>query len=344
LCRLGQRPMALTLGRPDDHEVQAGREVAHRLGLRWENAESTITADAAGRSAVWEHLSGGFDGFSGWEEGRLVGALAPRFWTGCCIDGAVGGTTVTYLFNRKRAACDWDALMRRVYKGGLEPARLAQLIGPVGGMALVRDVNARLERQLRRFSGTVDQRITQGWDSLRLPYHLGAFVWRYSFGCWPIMFCLDRHFLQTFLDIPSAAMLDRKIERDLLVGRFPELARVPVDSNSWRFRPLLHDQAPLAARLERWLPLLGHWRAGWRPWNLHRERRRYHRHFDLNSRSWQSIRQRAEASRHKLAAWCSADDVQELVPPPGQRIRPKNVFNDNARRSLLGLMLWAERN
>jgi hypothetical protein len=104
---------------------------------------------------------------------------------------------------------------------------------------------------------------------------------------------------------------------ELLRSRFPHLARLPLDRNSWNTTPLLPTHAgrlrravaraaaPFTTRLQRAASRV--------------ERRYYHRVYDFNGPGWQKVRRLAEPHREHLSPWFRMDRLHAYVPPPDTR-------------------------
>src|SRR6185503_4947359 len=60
-------------------------------------------------------------------------------------------------------------------------------------------------------------------------YHVGATVWRLSFGAWPVVPMLDRAVAAIAAGIPASSLADRAAQLALVRTRLPELASLPLD-------------------------------------------------------------------------------------------------------------------
>ena len=67
---------------------------------------------------------------------------------------------------------------------------------------------------------------------------VGSRAWPIAFSSWPVLPILDRQLLETAAGIPAASLGDRRAEAELVASRFPALAALRLDRNSFDFSPL----------------------------------------------------------------------------------------------------------
>jgi asparagine synthase (glutamine-hydrolysing) len=339
LKRLQLETAPLCMGLTTDLEFIAANRVARALGWRLDrpspDPDAGVHAELAERTAKWEHLAAGFGGMDFWAAGVEAGRMGERFWSGLLMDDLIGGNAMAFAFDRRQRRWSVDQFVQRLTGWGVPMERLSQLLRPVGGRDLVGDVQSSLRNVFTQGTDAAWQRSFRGKLSTRTRFHLGAGFWRLCFGGWPIAPMIDRRLLELTIDLPPHLVMARKLERSLLARRFPPLARIPLDSNSWRFEPIRRGLVGSVIRLLPGRRLIHRWQ-GRGP-----EFRRYHRLYDINDRYWRAIRSRAEPHRSNLRAWMDDRLVAELLPPPHDKTQLSDVFGaGSVRRALLGLMLW----
>ncbi len=177
------------------------------------------------------------------------------------------------------------------------------------------------------------------WDQ-RIRNHVAMAFHRTSFHAWPLVPATDRRFIDTMFGLPVAAFTDRVIEEALLRRICPDLARVPLDTNSFRFAPMdgsrswLGRIATSALRRGRtfyWTRLRRH------------DPRRYERLFRIDHPRWVATRRDIEPLRPLLHKHLAADLVARILPPPHVRTAFTNPVNEGGRiRLLLGLAVVLE--
>jgi hypothetical protein len=136
------------------------------------------------------------------------------------------------------------------------------------------------------------------------------------------------------------------MELALLGSRFPALARIPFDTNSFRFGRTHvkggRTAVTIAERAKDWLQYRGR-RWYWQRWRR-AEPRRYFRLYDVDRPCWQAVRAAADRHRDAVGEHVDRKLLDELLPPAGARIGCADPFGEGAaRRTLLGLLLWHGR-
>jgi hypothetical protein len=123
----------------------------------------------------------------------------------------------------------------------------------------------------------------------------------------------------------------------LLRHRFPELARLPLDTASYFTRPLM----PSPADRVRHLGLLLY-----QGLISRRERRYYHAVFDLNRPGWRAVRADAEKGRAEAERVFDRAELLRHLPPPEEPIAlaGEGFYQEGSRKkSLLAFLLWASQ-
>lgn len=343
LAREGIPVKPLALGREDDFEVIAARGVARQLGMPIEVVSTeTLDGDFPARTraaARWSQLTSapGADDFA--EGLSLARSPSKYLWSGAALDWVF--EPVSYADGRDPltgawAADRWLAYMNRWgVPRDLLPAALGH-DGPAVCAALIDDLRAAcLDGQ----DAPEIEAARIRWDQ-RIRNHVAIAFHRTTFHAWPLMPATDRRFIEAVFGLPVPAFEDRVIEEALLRQLCPDLARVPLDTNSFRFAPMdgsrsrlgaLAGSAMSRARRLYWTRLKGH------------DPRRYERLFNVDHPRWMAVRRDIEPLRPLLHDHLVADAVASLLPPPDVRTAFRNPVNAGGPiRLLLGLAIAVE--
>lgn len=347
LADLGIPTRAVTFGRRRDHEVRAAFAVADRLGMPIERI-STEGDDAAfvaraRQAARFSHLSSGPSG-DDFADGLRGATAAARFnWSGVPFDWVFEPISICNGYDAATRTWSFDGLVSMINAWGVPMSRLPALLGGDGG-ELLADVLGRIERFCDRGPLPVErQSALVRWDQ-RVRNHLAAALHRTSFVAWPLLPATDRRFFSAVFGLPVPTFADRKLEKAILVARRPDLAAIPLDTNSFTFEPLLWPGRPpgrlsraarsAAAKLRR---------------ATHRlvpgaDPRRYERVFDVDEPRWRAVRQAAEPLRPLLAEHLNPAALAASLPPPDQRLRTRTPLKTGSPiRLLCGLAFVLDR-
>jgi asparagine synthase (glutamine-hydrolysing) len=342
----GLNDTAITLGRSEDYEVRAATEVAAALSWRLQRERREPDAieflDAARQAARWEHLSGGFGAMGSAYAKQLVGTQAPFYWSGYVMDETLGGFAAHYARDRQTDKWSFETFLQRLARWGLPAKRVSSLLQTADSPQIVSDVIEQLRANYERPGELPWQQSYRMKLGSRVRYHIGGAIHRLSFHSWPLLPILDRRVNELLFQLSPDLSNQRQLELMLLKTRFPELARIPLDTNSFQFSALQAKGGTEVPQLVRMgASLLRRMRQAY--WLLLRRRdpRRYVRYFDINSSLWQEIRRAAEPHREDLETWLVRAEMDKLLPSPEARIKSGSPFSKGAcKRTLLGLMLW----
>ena len=177
---------------------------------------------------------------------------------------------------------------------------------------------------------------------LRVRCHIGAVLHRLSMHSWPLLPFIDRHLLDAVFNVNPQYVHDRQLEHALLAARFPNLARIAQDTNSFRFEPMKYTTRQPSSV---WWHGISSLRRSARAWYWKRwrgiEPRRYHRFFDPDGRYWAAVRRVAEPLRPTLVSWLDPNMLERHWPRPDVKLNCANPFSDGgAMRLLIGLAFW----
>jgi len=330
LSRMGVAMQALTLGRAGDDDARCAARVARALGMTQERVDlpETLYGGWAATQAKWEHLGAGFSNIHTW---GAIGAM--RRLPTHCVNG--------YLREIREVPLG-DARFEHLFDGshshGIPPALLRALLRPAW-RDLVDACLEELEAAWTSMAASPEDRqwrflMEYGWRA-----HPGGVLWRFTFGSWPVVPILDRGLLEVMVTTPAATFGDRRSQDELIRRRFPALARLPLDRNNLDTEPLApsamrHLANPAIVAVRRMAEGLSR--------DRNRDRRYYHRVFDIDGRGWRDVRRRAEPQREMMTRLFEPTELSKLVPPPDTAMRLTHAVRDGfGRKLILGLMLWA---
>jgi asparagine synthase (glutamine-hydrolysing) len=324
---------AVSLGSDHQFDVTFAQQVAGRLGWRHRSigVDMSRFRDHAMVQARHEQLSGSFSDLGFWQLATELGRSNPMVVTGFCGNNVLeplrhDARQTEFTFARAFQACN---------KYGLSPDTLRTLLRGQNVEERIAAVIERLRDEYESFDCEPFQKALMFDLSHRARFLVGYVVWRVSFGIRPILPYADLGVLTASLALPVTAFRGRKLQKTLLCRRFPELARLPLDTASYFTRPLL----PTVGQRVRHLILLLY-----QGLMSQRERRYYHTVFDLNGSGWRPVRVEAEKSRSKAESVLDRETLLQLLPPPSAEIRTgaTDFFQVGSRKkSLLAFMLWA---
>jgi hypothetical protein len=347
LADLGIPTRAVTFGRPRDYEVRAATAVAKRLGLPLERIS---TEDSDGdftlrirQAARFSHLSSG-PGGDDFACGLGAAATPARFlWSGIPFDWVFEPVSNHNGYDPTTHTWSFDGLVSMVNAWGVPLGRLAALLG-TDGDPLLGGVMNRLERFCT--TGPLPperQSALARWDQ-RVRNHLAAALHQTSLNAWPLTPATDRRFFTAIFGLPVPAFADRRLEKAILVARRPDLAAIPLDTNSFAFEPLL----PAGGRPGRLTPaarsLVRRLRRAASRFLPGADPRRYERLFDVDQPRWREVRRAAEPLRPLLAEHLDRRVLGDVLPPPDHRLRSRSPLRAGSPvRLLCGLAFVLEQ-
>jgi asparagine synthase (glutamine-hydrolysing) len=294
-------------------------------------------------TARWEHVASGFSGLTDWAVAEALQAMPARTIAGYAADGVVGGIHVDWAFDQARRSWSFGKVFRIINRWGLSPEGIRGLLPGPAFHAAVAETLAELEREYHESAALESHRAW--WFDLRhrQRFHVGSTLWGISFGSWPVLpATLDRAVIAFTAGLPAASLAGRRLQRELVMVRFPGLAALPLDQNAPNPRPLrprlrwlmaeaagirLATAASLARRL-----------VGARP----PERRHFFRTYALDGPGWRAVREHAEPARAMLRGIMDPAQVARLWPPPSVTCPIGDTLaNTSAPKLLMGVALLA---
>ena len=326
LAELGIPTRAVSFGRPQDYEVIAARAVADRLGLpleviSTEGSPVESFVERGRRAARFGHIASGLGG-DDFGDGLEAATTRARFhWSGITLDWVFEPVSGHNGFDVRTGTWSFDRFLAHVNTWGVPVERLAELLGRDGGL-LCNEVIGQLELACSA-RGLPPERASAlvRWDQ-RVRNHLAAALHRTSFTAWPLMPATDRRFFSAVFGLSVPTFADRCLEKAILLRRRPDLAAVPLDSNSFRFEPLVAGQMSglLPARARAFGARLRRAVQAFLPGV---DPRRYERVFNVDQPRWQAVRRAAEPLRPLLSEHLDARPLAAVLLPPGKRMRSR---------------------
>ena len=334
--------VGLTLGNPNDLEMQCAQNVSRVLGMEHRTGSMDYNGyvEDAEIMAKWEHLSNGFGRVTYWRFPHSFQDAPPKLITGYTIGLILGGSTgyPTSINNLSFETVFNDG----VNCLGITPALLEKLLDQEIFGDLVQEIIAEIRSIYESYSHNEFKRCW--WFNIyhRQRFHVCCALWRISFFFWPIVPFLDWKLIKTASLLPLSTVGKRRGQIELVCTRFPQLGELPLDRNSFYIAPLKVSKfrQPISwfyyTLKQKWL--------SWQSQN-DQERRYYFRIYDLNNPGWQEVRKKAEPYRDKLGEIMNKTLLNEMLPPPDQKIHWKKsdwILEGASLKSLVGLMLWSK--
>ena len=338
-------PLALTIGLPSDLEAKCAAPVARALGFQHRIQE--IPAEKypvyANLQAKWEQGAAGFNFIDKWGLVNILNDAAPRVITGYAMDGAIGTNWITSAMDSHSASMSFESFFCRVNAWGFQPALLKQLLRRDVFGNLVDETIEQMRSVYHSYSEHESQRAWCFNLYHRQRFHVMGAAWALSFGAWPVMPVLDRRILETSGAMPAATIAERRAQIELVCKRFPKLASLPVDRNSYNITPLRPRVRWLIAHglYKRLVPPLIRRKITEYPGD---ERRYYYRTFDFNGPGWRKVRYIAEPNRERVYHLINRNELDKILPGPGISVKLRDgIIDASGLKSLIGFLLWSRQ-
>ena len=347
---------AFTEGLPTDSDMRCATSVARTLGFeqfRFDMgyADYPHFADLA---VTWRHLSDGFTGIATWGYYRYLRRIAERVVSGFLGNGIFGGL-INWARPNPHEEVSFKTLFNSLNKWVIKPKLLRRLLKREYFNDLVRETLQRIEKAYESYAELEFQRVRCFGLNHRVRFHGGSVVWLLSFGSWPTLPFSDREILEVIGGMPIEALADRRLEKELLCSRFPNLAKIPLSRTTFDTTPLLpgtrhkvlqqvygdvgiwRSRRARALRTVLLLKLIG-------------ETRYWSRKSYFNSQGWKTIRKKAEPHIELISEILSKDVVSQLLPRSSAgdldvrlTTRRFGLASTSSLQILLGLALWLSK-
>jgi asparagine synthase (glutamine-hydrolysing) len=339
LHRQGIEPVALTLGKRTDLEMECAIPIARTLKLKHHITQIPFEKYPTYAQTLikWEHLANGGNWVMDWGMPTLLSALTPRVISGYLLDRAIGGKT----YSLPLESLTFDSFFHEgVNRWGIPPTVLEQLLRREVFDELVPHTLAQIQTIYNSYAKEEYKRAW--WFELRhrQRFHVGGAAWQQCFGAWPVFLALDLQLLKITATLPDTTLAQRRAQNELVCTRFGQLAALPLDRNDYDTQPLKPSKT--RSLFARWYRLQRRWRKFQRKLGI--ERRYYFQIYDINNPGWQAVRWQAEPYRPLVTHLFDEQVLDSLLPPPGVPIefRRDPITEPSGMKAILGLMLWSK--
>ncbi|HEU6453058.1 MAG TPA: asparagine synthase-related protein [Gemmatimonadaceae bacterium] len=344
LERQGSHVTAVTFGERDDMEMRCARRVARVAGFA--HRTLPLEVDHQGKcgeqQATWFHCTTGFGALANWDSPARMRELPARIATGYVMDPVIGGTHMTWAYDRADRRMSFDAFYARINARGVAEETLRLLLSAKIARDVVDSVKSTIRRTYESYSDVESRRAWCYDIHHRQRLHVGNVPWYFSFAAWPVQPVLDRRVLAVAGGLPFSTLAERRAQDEVIRRFYPQLAELPLDRNSYDTEPLSPRVRYLVGRYlaDRVAPITkAATRLGRRE---NRELRFYYRLYDFNGPGWRAIRRLAEPHREKLGGLVDRARLDEYLPPPEADLPVRNgIVEPSGRKLLVGLILWA---
>ena len=295
-------------------------------------------SDLASLAIKWEHLANGFSHVMGWGICPYASELPSPAVTGLVMDSVIG----PYLLFRRdsgQSGASFDEVFAFYNSWGIRVDLLQKLLRPEIFDGILTDTIDRLRRRFESYADLPSQRAWCFQLHHRARFHVASAAWQLTFATWPSLPAISANVLRVAGGMSPSALANRRAQKTLLAGRFPELAALPLDRNSYDTQPLRPNLRSLCLdNAKTGLFKVARVVTG----GIRTERRRYYRTFDINNPGWQAVRRAAEPYRPAVYHLFNADVFDALLPGPEHSIALRDGIIDSAGlKQLLGFLLWS---
>lgn len=324
---------AVTYGLPTDQEARIAATVARSCGL-----PHHLEAQAGPRGGLdttirWEGLpcAPGSGGAS-----PVLSVRGERVVTGYLMDAIVGGSDIHWGYDGTSRASGFGPFLAQLNRWGFTADTLSRLLRREVFGDAVAAVTSRIREEYLA-AGETD--LERSWRTdLRYiqRFHVGRVFWRLSNSGWPSAPSVDQEVIAVAGSFPLALLADRQLEIQLLCKRFPVLAQLPIDRNSYDTRahdPRLRDLVTQDIRIK--LRALGE-KASFGLWNAP-ERRYYHRVFDFNAPGWREMRRSVDLDREPAYQLFQREAFDAMVPSAETTVTGDAIKEASGIKALLAV-------
>lgn len=335
---------AISIGGGEDQELAYAKAVASRL--HWRHQYDDIEPDSflsfSETQIDLESLQGPFASFHNNTAIELLAKNTDSICSGYFGDLVMGDRHILAAQDPKSGEFSFSALFRRINAYGFSANEVALLLGEEEGSdgSVAMEVIASLESQWNCIEGHNFQKAWLFQALNRQRFHIGSIAWRLSLGAWHRVPYLSRLLLDTVSGMPLNFFAQRRIQADIIVKNFPDLARIPLDRNSGEPGYLVKGHA---RKFIDGLPSLSDV-----SWRLHkffkkdRENRYYFRVYDFNGKGWKAIREKADDCRESSSTLFQRRQLDLLLPSATQNVEfHDGIIESSKLKSVVGLLLWS---
>jgi asparagine synthase (glutamine-hydrolysing) len=333
---------AITLGDRRDLEMRAAGRVASAIGA----VHASVPIDLSDHPTFaklaidYDAMSSGLYSLMEWSF-----AAAPRrpVLTGFLGDSTFGVGQVGWGREPSLDLHTFHAMFSSVNPWGLSPGIVRELVRAEEIDDIILDVWRRLRDEYNSYPGPPWQR--SWWFDLkhRERFLVGRSPKIIATRSWPVLPYVHPDILRLVQASPLPFVADRRAQIELILRKFPELARLPlarlIDRRSWNLVPRkARFWDPYVDRVKD--SLSWHWHDKFDPW----EPRVFLRAFDFDGAGWRILRDEARALADEADVWLNKDVVLQLIPPASTDARlGRAIVEATGRKALLGAVLCCSR-
>lgn len=333
---------AITLGDRRDIEMRAAARVTAVLGAAHERVPINLDDFPAFAERALES-DGMSSGLYSLNEYSFSEAPRPPVLTGFLGDVTMGASHIGWGREPLLDAHTFHAMFSSANAWGLSPGVVRELVRADDIDDVILDVWRRLRDEYNSYPGPPWQK--SWWFDLlhrqRLLVGRGPKIM--ALRSWPVLPYVHPDILRLVQASPLPFVADRKAQIELILRKFPELARLPlarlIDRRWWNLIPRkAHFWTPHVDRVKD--SLSWHWHDKFDPW----EPRVFLRTFDFDGAGWRILRDEARVRADEVDDWLNKDVVLQLIPPASTEARLRRaIVEATGRKALLGAVLCCSR-
>ncbi|MDX2269434.1 MAG: asparagine synthase-related protein [Bryobacter sp.] len=341
----GTNYRAITLGSEEDQEYKIASQVARHLGVAQKRVEVPLEKYDEWMDLQLESCQGtsGVTNFANWAVGECGELDKISLVSGLVGEQIMGGRIAHDVWNAQTGVADVQILMQRMVRFGLAVGMQERLLRIKGAQEMRESIEQAILRDFERYEGAPFQKAIRLSTEYRLRHHSGREAWRWGQAALPRLPFLDPEVQRIGAQMPYVCTVDREVQKRLLIDKYPDLARLPLDRNSLFIRPLLVDG--LGAKLRWAMQQRLYIKKNVRKLSGKEEFRYYYRVYSLNYHpGWIRLRDRARSVARKFSDIFDPEVVEKLIPAGAQDVEEGTSIVESAgRKVLIGQLLWLEK-
>jgi asparagine synthase (glutamine-hydrolysing) len=333
---------AVTMGIDSDIEMKTAQRVAKSMGIEQSKIEIDYEhyINCAQRQAKWEHISNGFNDIFNWGYCKLLNQNQ-NLILGHSLDAVIGTRYINWAYSLVEKKMSFESFFVNLNKWGIKAEILEKLFSNNLYSKIVDETIQNIKETFDSFSEIESQKAWCFNLYNRQRFHVGASAFAMSLEAMPIMPAIDRKLLECAGAIPAASIAERRAQMEILCSRFPKLARLPIDRNSYDTTPLMPRVRYLALQeINKKLRKIFK-----KSKNGKIEHRYYYRIYDFDNEGWKAVRNKAEPYRKMVYDIFNKDEFNAILPKPQEQANLREEIADASGLKLMtGLMLWSKGN
>lgn len=283
---------AMTLGDRFDYEARAARLVAKSLDWPFKMlapSDSQLYEDAL-RQIDLECASTPLQSSIWWEMARQSARTGRWLMSGLLGDATIGGALSGLGLKPGESHSTFDGAVGALRRSGLPFDSACKALNGLGGREVAEEVMGKLRALWLAQPDRDECRSMHFGLALRGRWNGGVAAWVYACGGGTHVPLATLGVLETMRGIHPRLTLNRALEQRLVIEKYPELARLPIDRNT------LDDSPLIPSWRSRFRDLVRPWRLRVLEQRLGWERRIYHRIMNPNCPLWRRLRWKADQS------------------------------------------------